>query len=73
MKDYKCGCSFYWKTELSNIESGEIKIKESPVENVDTEEAIYFDDLTVPGDYSDYDILEEEKNNNKELWSLRQN
>ena len=30
-----------------------------------------FDDLTIPGDYSDYDILEEEKENiskNDEVW-----
>ena len=33
---------------------------EAPNENVDTEEEIYFYDLTIPGDYSDYDILEEE-------------
>ena len=32
---------------------------ESPYENVDTEEEMAFDDLTVPGDYIDYDILEE--------------
>ena len=28
---------------------------------VDTEEDMYFDDLTITGKYSDYDILEEEK------------
>ena len=30
-----------------------------------------FDDLTIPGDYSDYDILEEEKEDiykNDEVW-----
>ena len=30
-----------------------------------------FDDLTIPGDYSDYDILEEEKetiSKNDEVW-----
>ena len=26
-------------------------------ENVDTEEEMAFDDLTIPADYSDYDIL----------------
>ena len=30
-------------------------------ENIDTEEEMAFDDMTIPGDYSDYDILEEEK------------
>ena len=34
---------------------------ESPDENVDTEEEMAFGDLTIPGDDSDYDILEEEK------------
>ena len=33
---------------------------EIPVENVNTEEEMAFDDLTITGDYSDYDILEEE-------------
>ena len=32
-----------------------------PDENVDTEEEMDFDDLTITGNYSDYDILEEEK------------
>ena len=32
-----------------------------PFENVDKEEEMAFDDLIIPGDYSDYDILEEEK------------
>ena len=33
-----------------------------------------FDNLTIPGDYSDYDILEEEKETiSKEWWSLGQN
>ena len=30
---------------------------------VDTEEEIDFDDFTITGDYSDYDILEKEKEN----------
>ena len=34
---------------------------ELPVENIDTKEEMAFDDLTIPGDYSDYDILEEEQ------------
>ena len=37
------------------------KITETPDENVDTEEAMYSDDLTIPGDYSDSDIFEEGK------------
>ena len=37
------------------------KIKETPYENLDTEEADSFEDLTIPGDYCDYDILEEEE------------
>ena len=48
-----------------------IKIKETADENVDTEEEIYFDDLNIPGDYSHYDILEEEKeiiSKNDEVW-----
>ena len=49
-------------TELSTSESVARKDTETPDENVDIEEAMYFDDLTIPGDYSDYDILEEEKN-----------
>ena len=32
-----------------------------------------FDELTIPGDYSDYDILEEEKNYIQKWWSLGQN
>ena len=36
------------------------KITETPDESVDAEEAVSFDDLNIPGDYSDYDILEEE-------------
>ena len=34
---------------------------EHSVETVDTEEEISFDNLTINGDYSDYDILEEEQ------------
>ena len=32
------------------------KMTEIPDGNVDTEEEMAFDDLTIPGDYSDYDI-----------------
>ena len=49
------------KNELSNTKSVARKMTESPVENVDTEEEIYFYDLTIPGDYSDYGILYREK------------
>ena len=48
-------------TELSTFESVAIKIIETPDENVDTEEAMFFDDLTVTSDYSHYDILDEER------------
>ena len=34
---------------------------ENPYENVDTEEEMDFDDFTIPGDYSYYDILEGKK------------
>ena len=39
------------------------KCTETPDENFDTEEAISFDDLNIPGDCSDYDILKEENKN----------
>ena len=48
-------------TELITSESVARKITETPDENVDTEEEMYFDDLNIPGKYSDYDNLEEEK------------
>ena len=44
-------------TELSTSESVVRKITETLDENFDTEEEIHFDDLTIPGDYSGYDIL----------------
>ena len=47
--------------ELTTHESVEIEMTELPVENIDTKEEMAFDDLTIPGDYSDYDILEEEQ------------
>ena len=37
------------------------KITETPDESIDTEEEMDFDDLTITGNYSDHDILEEEK------------
>ena len=47
------------------------KTTETPDENDDTEEEIDFDELTIPGDYSDHDIFEEEKetiSKNYEVW-----
>ena len=44
---------------------------ELPIENVNTEEEMAFYDLTITSDYSDYDILDEEKENislNYEVW-----
>ena len=44
---------------------------ETTDENVDTEEEMAFDKLTITGDYSDYDIFEEEKDTiskNDEVW-----
>ena len=49
------------KIELSTSDSVERKLTENPDENVDTEEEMDFDDLTITGNYSDCDILEEEK------------
>ena len=46
-------------TELNTSESVERKITETPYENVDTEEAMSFDDMNIPCYYCDYDILEE--------------
>ena len=36
---------------------------EPSVENVNTEKVMRFDDLNIDGDYSDYDVLEEEQEN----------
>ena len=44
---------------------------DTPDENVHTEKEMAFDDLTIPGDYSNYDILEIEKETiykNDEVW-----
>ena len=49
------------KIELSHSASVAIKCTENPDDVVDTEEEMYFEDLTITGKYSDYDILEEEK------------
>ena len=49
-------------TELSTSESVARKMTNTTDENVDTEEEMDFDELTIPGDYSDYDISKEKKN-----------
>ena len=46
--------------ELSTSDSVARKLMENPDENVDTEEEMAFYYLTVPGNYSDYDIFGEE-------------
>ena len=59
-------------TELSTSELVARKISETPDENVYTEEEISVEQLTIPGDYSDDDILEEEKetiSKNDEVWT----
>ena len=48
-------------TELSTSESVAIKINETWDDIVDAEEAIYFDDFTITGEYTDDDILDEER------------
>ena len=48
-------------TELSTSDSVARQLIENPDDMVDTEEEMDFDDLTITGNYSDYDILEEEK------------
>ena len=37
------------------------QLTENPDDMVNTEEKMAFDDLTITGNYSDYDILEEER------------
>ena len=48
-------------TELSTSESAASKMTENSDENVDTEEEMDFDDLIIPGDYSDYDFWRKKK------------
>ena len=57
-------------TESSTSEAMAIKITDNPNVNVDTKEAMYSEDMNVPSDNSDYDILEEEKtlSKNDEFW-----
>ena len=46
-------------TELSTSTSMARQLTENPDDMVNAEEEMAFGDLTVPGNYSDYDILEE--------------
>ena len=58
-------------TQLSTSGSVVRKMTETPDENFDIEEEIVFFYLTIPGDYSDYNILEEENetiSKNDEVW-----
>ena len=57
-------------TESSTSEAMAIKIIDNSNVNVDTKEAMYSEDMNVPSDNSDYDILEEEKtlSKNDEFW-----
>ena len=47
-------------TELSTSTLVARKLTENPDEMVDAEEEMSSEDLTITGDYSDYNILEEE-------------
>ena len=58
-------------TELSTSASVARQLTENPDDMVNTEEEISFDNLTITGNYSDYDILEDEKENitkNANVW-----
>ena len=58
-------------TELSNSDSVAKKLTKNPDENIDIEEEKGFYELTIPSNYSYYDILEEEKetiSKNDEVW-----
>ena len=48
-------------TELSTSALVERQLTENPYDMVNTKKEMDFEDLTIPGNYSDYDILEEEK------------
>ena len=48
-------------TELSTSTLVERKSTENPDDMVDEEEEMSSEDITITGDYSDYDTLEEEK------------
>ena len=46
-------------------------LTENPDDMMDAEEEMSFDELTITGNYSDYDILEEEKETiikNNDVW-----
>ena len=63
-------------TELGNYNSVARRLKDNSNEDVDAEEEIYFYDLTIPVDYGDLDILEEEKetiSKNDEVWFKTKN
>ena len=47
--------------ELSTSTLVARQLTENPDDMVDTEEEISYEDLTITGDYSDYDIVEEEE------------
>ena len=52
-------------------ESGVIQITDLPVEYINTEQEMAFDNLTICRDYNDYDILTEENETisfNDEIW-----
>ena len=58
-------------TELSTSESVAIQMIETEDENVVIWEEMDSDDLTITGDYSDYDILEEGQvtlSKNEKVW-----
>ena len=52
------------------------QLTENTYDIVDSEEEMYSEDLTITGDYSDYDILEEEKDTiteNDDVWVKTKN
>ena len=58
-------------TDLSTSTLAARQLTENPDDMVDSEEEMSSDDLTITGDYSDYDILEEEKDTiteNDHVW-----
>ena len=58
-------------TDLSTSTLVAIQLTENADDMVDEEKEMSSDDLTITGDYSDYDILEEEKDTitkNNDVW-----
>ena len=49
------------KEEVSTNEPVEREINYPSVEIFNVEKYAHFEELTIPGDYSDYDVLEEEQ------------